>query len=268
MVYHQRRASRYGYRGTRRGTGSVLKKALMRRPTAQNQKEQIVALARNVSRIDRKSSIGKQISPYQTVFDTTVAADYAVHDLVVPASWTNIFADPDSVENATRVSTKSVQLDILVTANTEITSPVDFTCFVVSLKSDTADQLMSIAGSDLNGLVSGAHYAKASSYSGLVHLNEQFFTIHRKWKFTVTSELYTSPTEQSKQATASFKRLGAVIPWNRRLWSGRNGWRSALTSDRVASQAKLYVLMFNNNSGLDFQNPHVIVNGVWKCEAF
>lgn len=260
-----------GYRGRyaskRRSWTSTKRAAQMAKPTAENQKKQIVALAGGLQRVQRRMQIGKQISQYAQNYDYNLAADYGYHDLVVPTAWTNIFTDPESVENATRVQTKGVKLDMLFTCHSEM-DPTDLSVFVVSLKPETADQLLDIAGSDLASMVAGAHYAKVGTYSGQVFLNEQFFNIHRTYKFSITGTLQATTVEASREASASFKRISTYVPWSRKLWSGRNDWRDSLTSARVASSAKLYVLMFNNNSAVDLNYPHVTTNAVWKVEAF
>lgn len=268
MVYGTRRpGGRQPWSRTFRKRGSISKYAKMAKPTAQNQKNQIVALAGQVQGLRTMARVGRQVSQYQYVYDYNLSADYGYFDIIQPDQWTNIFADPTSVENACRVKMQSVKFDMLFTCNTE-QSPITFSCFLVTLKPDTADQLMSIAGSDLSGLVSGAHYAKTAALSGLVHLNEQFFTTLKHWQFTLTEQMYGSAGDPSKEASKTWKRISFKQLFYRRLWSGRNGWRTALTSDRVNSACKLYMLMFNDNSALDIESPHVAINAVIKCEAF
>jgi len=266
MVYELRRGySRYGSGISR--AGSIRKKALTRRPTAGNQKQQIVALAGEVQKLGKRQRLGSQISQYQYLYEANLTSDYNVFDVVVPTSWVNIFADPDAVENATRITMKHIKFDMLFTCNTE-RAPVTFSCFLVTLKPDTADQVLSVAGSNLGLMSAGAHYAKAGTYSGLVHLNEQFFTIRKQWRFTVTTEMLSTHTEASREASTSYKRISFNFPYSRSLHSGRNSWRTALNSDRVASSAKLFLLMFNDNSSLDLENPKATVNAVIKVESF
>ena len=265
MVYTTHRSKPWNKSFRKRG--SISRYAKMSKPTADNQKKQIVALAGQVQHLKANFSLGRQISQYQYTYAETVSADYGVFDIVVPTSWTNVFADPDAIENATRVTMSHLKFDMLFTCNTE-KGPTQFSCFLVTLKPDTADQVLSIAGSGLTGLVSGAHYAKGTTYSGLVHLNEQFFTIRKQWRFIVTSEMLEFGGDPSKEASQSMKRIAFNFPFKRSLHSGRNSWRTALTSDRVSSSAKLYLLMFNNNSALDLESPYVSVNTIIKCESF
>lgn len=265
MVYTKYRSKPWSKSFRKRG--SITRYAKMSKPTADNQKKQIVALAGQVQHLKANFRLGRQISQYQSTFASAVNADFASYDIVVPTAWTNVFADPDAIENATRVTMQHLKFDMLFTCNTE-QGPTQFSCFLVTLKPDTADQVLSIAGSSLTGLVSGAHYAKGTTYSGLVHINEQFFTIRKQWRFVVTSEMMDTGAAPSKEASQSMKRISFNFPFRRSLHSGRNAWRTALTSDRVASSAKLYLLMFNDNSALDLESPYVSVNTIIKCESF
>ena len=265
MVYTKYRSKPWSKSFRKRG--SISRYAKMSKPTADNQKKQIVALAGQVQHLRSNFRLGRQISQYQFNYAENIAADYNCFDIIQPTAWTNIFADPDAVENATRVIMKHLKFDALFTCNTE-QGPIQFSCFLVTLKPDTADQVLSIAGSGLTGLVNGAHFCKGATYSGLVHLNEQFFTIRKSWRFVTTAEMMDTSADPSKEASQSMKRISFNFPFVRSLHSGRNAWRQALTSDRVASSAKLYLLMFNNNSALDLEYPFVSVNCVIKCESF
>jgi len=250
----------------RYGRGIKKEQIVRSAPTAQNQKNQILALADRVGSLQSAVRIGRQISQYQTTYNANLSADVNSFDMVVPASWTNVFADPPAMEDANRVSLKHMKLDMLFTTGSE-PAPITYSVFLVTLKSETADQLMSIAGSGLTGLLSGAHYAKSGVYGGLVHLNEQFFSVKKAWRFSTTEQMVGSK-DPGKQQSQTYKRFTYSCAFPRRLWSGRNQWRTALTSDRVASQAKMYLLIFNDNSQIDLQYPDVDVNVIFKVEGY
>jgi len=268
MVYGARRpGGRSPWTKSFRKQGSVKRYAAMAKPTADNQKKQIVALAGQVGHLQSQVRIGRQISQYQYTQSGNVGADYAVADLVVPTAWGNVFADPPAIEDANRINIKHLKVDMQFTSNTE-PNMINFAVFLVTLKPETADQLLSVAGSGLTALVDGNHYCNTGAYSGLVLLNEQFFSIKKEWRFTTTEVMAGATQDPGKQQSQSYKRIHFKMPFQRRLWSGRNSWRTALTSDRVASQAKLYLLMFNDNSILDAKHPAVDINAVFKVEGF
>ncbi len=264
MVY---KGSKRRWSKSFRKPGSVKKYAQMAKPTAQAQKQQIVALADQVSTLRRVQRQGRQISQYQLDYSTTVSADYAVIDYVAPTTWTSVFADPPVMADACRVGLKNVKCDMLFTCNTEAAA-IQFTCFLVTLKSDTADQLLSLAGSALGGLVAGRDYNKVATYPGLVHLNEQFFNIKKSWRFTIGQQLRGPAVLPTHNMSDTQKRIHFDISYNRQLNSGRLPWQTGLTSDRVSSQSKLYMLMFNDNSIVDLQSPLVSANTVFKVESF
>lgn len=213
----------------------------------------ITKLARTVRRLQRRVNTGGEIVNLGQVIDNVVTADYAEFNITGYSAQNLIFGSgADDVEQNS-VRHISTGLDILVDANTEDDNIV-YTAFLVSLKDEAAPAMNFSTG--FLTLTSGVHY---QFLDGQVLLNKKYFKIH-KYKRLITGNYGTA------FGTAS-AATGPTRNQHRFYWKQIIGTRprnpvgnwNTLACPRDPSQ-NYFFLLFNNNSGLDLENPRWSLN--------
>ena len=101
----------YARRYTRRSKAATNKKILTRRPTANNQKYQLLSLNKKVNRLSRKASNISERVFYQSKADSTLSANYVSYPLVTPYSgWHNVFGESDNVLESRKINISKLNL--------------------------------------------------------------------------------------------------------------------------------------------------------------
>lgn len=239
------------FRGKRR---NFKRKVAKQKPTAYNQKEQILALSSKVSNLYKRSAqkrIYRQCALSGT-FQTS--ANYAVWNPMTPQLWTRL---GNWTTSAKKMYLKSLYFDHLITCNTEV-NPITYTFFLVSLRPSTGKRLVENAGEFLASMTDGIHYYTYNSK--LVHLNKDYFRVHYAKRFTITAIEYTDNETGGSNPRTTWKRFSHGIKWPRLLKSPAGGEvLTGTASDEVPIGNRLYCLMFNDNSAADLEYNQ------WDC---
>lgn len=246
----------------------LVKKVAKAKPTAENQKTQILSLAKKVSTLNKSMRAKRIYSQYSMHWKSNViAAHYVVQPLIRPQIWDDVFNKPAIFENKNTAWIKSIGIDNYVSIYTEDDSRIDFTYFLVSVKAGQGMKLFNDAGDDLTSLTDGVHYKRNTSdtlgYSGQVFMNKSIFNIHYIKRFSLTNRpspsVPASEMGKSTNLASTFKRFyHKKTRINKPLTSkdGVAGWRVNLDEGDVPTNARFYLLLFNNNSAADVEFPN------------
>lgn len=242
----------YGKRYRKRTTASAVSKVARRRPTASNQKSQIMSLSKRVNTLSRKVNSGIEQVFYQTTWDQTVSSNYAIFPLVKPASWTNVFGQSDNVTESRKLTIKKMNLDFDVTPYTE-GAEVDFTVFLASCKNNKSFR-------ETNGMTTIA--IGNDDYvinNGLALLNPKRFNIHKAWRLK-TSGVYTDLNGTTTLNTLQSARRYHKMYMNHQLRNAQGAPWTSIADNEIPIGASYALIVFNNNSAVDLESP--------QCKGF
>lgn len=244
---------RYGRkRPARKGVSKLLKKPA----TA------ITTLAKAVKALQLKNKREKIVLNYQTSYNSGVSGDVEIFPLSrISATWNRIFGAGANDETANAMIHKSIGLDMYLSLENTVNEPdtTQFTMFLVSLKDEFGDQLNLTTGNIT--LSNGFHY---TINGGLVMINKKCFNIHGIKRKVLTNHgtALSAPSAQTQSGT-DFRCYMKVRP-NARVNSPYGDWKQL---NCPADPSKNYfLLVFNDNSVLDLQNPNIRINVVHTVE--
>lgn len=250
-----------GNRRKYRKSASSARAISTRKPTASNQRSQILSLSRQVNRLSRRQSNTTEKVAYFKTFNETVSAQYNTIPLVQPNSgWVASFGASDNVTESRKINIKNIFLDFKAIPNNE-DSCVDFTIFLVTPKNN---QVMRETGS------MGAFSESAKDYKfleGIVMMNPKRYNIHKTWRVqTQVQENYISPTASGTQKV-SFRnaRRTHYMPFKRTIRNTSGTWQQVINAEIPISSA-LTLLVFNNNVTTDGQSPGI--RGMVKFDCY
>lgn len=159
---------------------------------------------------------------------------------------------------ANKIIHKSVGMDIYVSLENFINNEentIGFTCFLVSLTDDIGTAFNPGTGA-LTLTANQTHY----SVNGLTMLNKKMFNVHKVKRFTLTN------FNQNLNLSAAQNQFGA----NRRFyWKQRinktiqnpiGNWKNMSSANDPSKT--YYVLLFNDNTDADFENPEITISAI------
>jgi len=243
----------------RRGRKSVKRSILYKRPTAQNQKYQLARLAGQVSGL--RSTVRKSARYAQySISSANTVGSYAAIDYTATGSWTPVFQDATNASETGTVYLRSISIDHIVQTWTE-PSVVNFAFYLVRFRSATARKLFDDAGYDLNNLASGVHF---TAYSGnLVQLNKAYFKIIQSKRFSLgnKTEGNNADVVQTTTLGSTTKRFSSRHMINAKVKNASGNWK-ILGANEVPVYARVFGLLFSDNSALDIENPLWTTNAI------
>ena len=252
----------YKRRHSRRRASSV-KSISTRRPTAGNQRSQLLSLSRKVNTLSRKQINITEKVYYQAHWDANVSANYAVHSLVTPATWTNVFGQSDNVSESRKLNISRLYLDYKLSPHTEH-AEVDFTVFLVT----PINNKVMRETSAMTTFTSGGGLTDYTWNNGIVFMNPKRFHIHKVWRAKTAAQLtLVNATTNSVSATAtSSVRKTYHMPFKKLLRNSTGTW-SQIANDEIPVSAALTLIAFNNNSAIDLENPNFKGTAHFTCYA-
>ncbi len=250
-------------RKTRKGRGGLKKRISWQKSSGSNQKKQIYTLAKRVSQLSKVQRSRAIYGRFSRDWEKLVEGDYIVQNLTDVSMWTPIFENPEELADRQKVKLLSIGIDTMITCASE-PSPITMTYFIVSLKpGQGAKHLVESTGEGLANLEPGEHY---SFLQGMAQVNKKYFQIHKCKRFTVTAEDYTNTGNAGKNQLGTFKRFYQKISFPRWLNDGQEKW-SGINTSSVPLGARLYCLIFNDNSIVDLESPQLRQNIVATVKA-
>lgn len=193
---------------------------------------------------------------FQITASNTLALPYVVWGIGEVTSWTRRFGPIPSGQAMLR----KIEVDMQVQINSE-PSGITYSMFLVSLKETTSAQLIANVTASLSGLIENTHYTLGPATNGgrgQAYLNPAFFKIHKTRRFQLSGLKYDTAGGEARNQEGTVKRFAWTIPFKRRLVSGRGSWDEDVSS--LPNSARLYVLIFNDNSTVDGESPFFTAN--------
>jgi len=252
MVYQRRRT---GFRGRRRTVLSRLSRP--KKGTA------VQALAKQVATIKKSMKKDTETFNYMSDGQINVSGNFSTVSLCDFGNWTRIFGVAPDDENCNTIIWKSMGLDCYLThqSTNDEEENVTYTVFLVSPKDEAGGTCYNPATGNLS-LTAGAHYAYRD---GIVTLNKKLFTIHKVKRFTLGN------FGQNLNIAAGQKQYGNDMRWywklslGRKIYAPTGNWRTL--NGPTDTGKSLFMLVFNNNSGLDLEYPQLRYNGTHTIQT-
>jgi len=226
---------------------------------AKGKSTKIQTLAKAVSRIQRSMRTKCEYLTFQQSGNVGVTGDVYVYNLCDYLNMGNLFGSSGDDTSQNRIIHQSFGVDMYLTLENTINEPdtTQFTVFMVSLRDIIGSDFVPSTGGLT--LTPGAHYA---INGGLVLLNKKIFNIHKVKRVVLTNHgtALSAPSAQTQGGTdwrGYWKFSPRSLITNATTNSNWKGLRSALDPSK-----QYYILVFNNNSGADLQNPVFQYNAV------
>lgn len=182
-------------------------------------------------------------------YNVTPTGDLTYLNLCDFASQVGVFgtAANDLTGNKTKIC--SIDLDMYLTASSE-KDTIGYTIFLVSLKDNIGSDFNTYTGA--LGASINNHYI---FYNGMAKLNTSVFKIHKSKRITMTNFGKAIGDPTSKQQFGLDCRWNWKIRPNKIVKNAFGDWNTLHSSVDPSNQ--YYLLIFNDNSGVDFENPNI-----------
>jgi len=221
-------------------------------------------LVKAVKALEYKVNQKQVFLNYQQSFSTGVTADCTVFKLSNFSNWSAIFGSDANDGNGNAIIHKGFGLDMYLSLENTLNEPdtTMFTIFLVSLKDEynsNSNNFNNVTG-DIT-IAPGFHYAVNG---GLVMLNKKVFNIHAIKRRVLTNHgtALTAPSAQTQGGTDFRCYIKHRV--NKKIVAPYGDWKSLACP---GDPSKNYFLMvFNDNSSLDLQNPLMKINVVHTVE--
>lgn len=236
------------------------KKTLAAKPTAANQKTQILALASKVNKIDRKvSNVSYKIqSKYQV--NGSLITPYVAHALVVPGNWTQVFGS--NVDQGAKYNGYNINIEHHIIPRTEH-QRVDCTVIYASplnaqvvAESGGATSINCLPSLDIDYIL----------YSGMAIMNRKRWKVWRVFRHTtlpIVTEASGTDYINSTRANRRHFRIKNPLRINNRNLS--ETWNQ-IDDHEVSPKQRIHVFCFNDNTstleGSPYFTCHLLATGV------
>ena len=224
------------------------RKAPMKRtaPKKTSVVKKVTALAKQVKKLNTISYDKVMFKGYSQ--DTSVTQPfYQYHINNLTSSWTPIFGyDNADVSNANKIYVNEYKVDARLRQNSE-GDLIYYTAFVVSLKDQGADSVTFDPATGTLTLQDGVHYTSLGA-QGKVMVSKTFFNIHAYKRFYMGGRVGDQSAPVLKDLTFTIKPRQRLITNPKGNILGLGG----LSFPKDPSQ-NYYMLLFNDDSGVDFQ---------------
>lgn len=216
-------------------------------------------LARAVRKLQKQVNKDHQILHYGQNFSTGVTADYTAIKLCNFVNWNDIFGQQggnDDVDNT--IYHQNMLIDMYLTLENTVNEPdtTQFSIFIVSLKDAIGNSYNNVTG-DIT-LQPNYHYY---INGGLVILNKQVMKIHYAHRCVLSNhgQALSISSAQTQAGTDWRKYISMKMP-NKKIHSPYQDWKTINCPPDPSDN--YYLLIFNDNSAIDLQNPKIQVSTV------
>ena len=250
-------ARSYRRRYARRASST--KSIARRRPTAGNQKSQIMSLSKRVNTLARRQRNTSERVFNQITYDSTISTPYGHFPLLRPEQFVSVFGEPENAQEASKLNLTKLNLDLRIVPHTE-PSLVTMTCFLFSPLNNKVFQ----ETSSMTSFTNGTDY---SYTQGMCLMNPKRFKIHKVWRVKTSGQLtYTNPATGS--GVASHADVNDVRSYTKhrrsiQLKNSMGSWKD-LTNNEIPIRAHTSLLVFNNNYSVDLENPGISIVAHWS----
>jgi len=201
-----------------------------------------------------KAVVRKAIKPVQSVIrlqqakaDQTITASVNYFNLSLISGMTAIFntlptdVDPRSAKHV------KLNLDVLIEAATE-NDGCTITAYIVSIKANTPDNFFD---ANTGALQLGPNGTTFSEQAGMAYVNPEYFNIHMRKRMYFAPR----PVGEDQSIGTNFRRFTWNFKPNMMIRNNAGRFDSLVCPQKPTQN--YYLMVFNNNSGQDFEWPTV-----------
>ena len=240
-------ARKYKSRGKSAATN---RKIVSRKPTASNQKYQILSLNKKVNKLSRRISDNTyKVMNKASLSESNFASNAYIYNLTNIPSWTSVFGETDNTEEGGKYKSSKMTIDFAITTATE-TESVVWTLFICTPKTQKVAEESASSSGTLSVLSDGKDYTMVEG-KALMNL--------KRWNVHYCSRGATTPvvTEaQSNVPTVMTNFVNEVRPARRFInirkpnihVINRDGLWNAVSPDKMNHNQRYTAMLFNNNA--------------------
>lgn len=253
MAYTRRYRSRKS-----RGKRSVYKKT---KPQVS-----LPVLAKKVIKLEkRQRSIIERVN-YTHTADTTVSSNYHAEPLFTPVSWQSVFGESVNVQESKKLNISTLHLDWSLEPGRE-SSQIDYTIFLITPRS----QKIFDETNGMQQFQNNPNGQQDYTYNGAIgYVNPRRFKIWKVWRCN-TAGITTRVTGQIAPDANVVAPLRSVRKWHKMPFKrylnntvGQQNWK-VIPNDQIPVSCAITLLMLNNNSLTDLENPAVKISALFSC---
>jgi len=233
----------------RRSPAATNKKIVRKRPTASNQKYQILSLNKKINRISRKvSSRTYKVMHKSSLTEQNMASPAYIFNLTNIPTWTSVFGETDNIQEGGKYKSSKMTIDLAIRAGTE-TESVVYTVFVVTPKNQKVAEETDNGTGTLSSLTAGVDY---TMISGKALLNLKRWNVHKVIRGqttpVVTEAFGTVPgtTVNYVNEVKPLRRYFSIPKPNINV-QNRTGTWDQVTPNEMNYNQRYNVMVFNNN---------------------
>jgi hypothetical protein len=220
--------------------------------------KKVTALARTVKKL-ATVSYDKVNMSLVTSSVGVVQPYYQYHINNIMSSWTPVFGyDAGDLSDVNKCYVNSYKIDARISQGSEA-DQIYYSMFVVSLKDDAADSTTFDPATGALNLASGTHYTTLGA-NGKVLINPRMFNIHSYKRFYMGGRA-------GDQSAPCLRDVSFTIVPKQKLITNPKGnifGIGGLSFPKDPSK-NYYLLLFNDDSGADFQVNTITVGGLASC---
>jgi len=244
MVYVRRR------RGFKKRNTSSVKAVARRRPTASNQKSQIMSLSKKVNKLNfQMRERTYKVMHKASLLEQNMASPSYVYNLTNIPGWTSVFGETDNNQEAGKYKSQKMSIDFALRAGTE-TESVVWTMFIATpINQKVAEEADGGSGT-LSVLTDGTDYTMIEG-KALLNL--------KRWRVHYTTRGQTTPIITEAFGTipgTTVNYVNEVKPTRRYITlrnptisvHNRTGTWEQVTPDEMNHNNRYHVFLFNNNA--------------------
>lgn len=231
-------------------------KVLRGSSSAKTQQKQIASLVR------KTNTLSKQIAQdriYGQFVRQATASSINQPYRIIPFHPDNgnripIFNDQTAIQNAKGFKFTKFNMDYLVQPQSE-SARIDMTMFIVSMQPSVSKKVH-IETSLMTNLISGDDYYSVGG--SLTMMNSKRFKIHYVKRLQTYRE-FTDNTPQTRGFTRGYVKRRV----NHNILNQNGNWVDVQDVEWPLND-RMYVIVFNNNSGADLESPSITFNCLWS----
>lgn len=240
------RKSRY----PRRKGHKKYKRALYSAPSKRTNRNNVYALSKQVSSIQRQVRARTVIGRFAHQLHLDIQGPFVCYGLTQPVQYRGLFGNAKTLGQRNRWNSLKFSMDFLleVTDNDRIT---DFTIMIVSLKPGPANSVLYECGENLNAGNNGTGLRDEVEYeslAGRAMINLEKFKIHWLKRCSLGFKaLIDGDTFVTKNVSDLQKRMYIKIPWRKRIQPGHQPTDFInVAQNTIPDTSKLWMIVFSD----------------------
>lgn len=256
----------YGSRSRRKKkSASAIKVVAKRRPTAANQKSQIMSLARKVNRL----SVNQNARQFSLMFkkndDFNLAANYIDRLMIAPTgvpghtAWTQVFGASANASESRVLRIKSLHMKYELTAGDE-ESLINHTIVMLAPKSR---KVLRETYNETTGILSLVDNQDYILENGIAIINKQRWKI-KYYKRHMTVQQPPAGSDITYPIKANMGKINLKMNWP--IKNTQGAWTDVTTYE-LPYYMRMFLVCFSNNSAIDLEYPTFAHTTLYKCTA-